>query len=522
MRAVRTIGGIPARLNRLARWQSGSMRILGAVETVLGLLLTAMAVATAASGGDASVFLIPAPFLLVPGILQYTLFAGGRDISVAVSILTVMTAWSIAFAAMAAPFLLHGCTWYDALFESVSGLTTTGFSVFADVESLPAALLFWRSLSQWVGGLAVVIVFMFLLPMLGIGGRALINNELSGAEAGNFAAKLREVAVNFIAIYLALSAIQMLLLAILGVPVFEAVCIGMSCISTGGMSVLNDSLASHTFAVQAVVVVFMFLGGTNFYLHYRFLYKRDYKAYIRCQELVWTVIWFAVATVLILLALASAGGGGLGDDLWSSLFAVVSFGTSTGFSAQDHSAWPAATLPVLMLLGLFGAMSGSTAGGIKIYRLVIVKEYIAYGLHRMIHPRAVRDVRLDGHSVGTDALIAALTVMLSFLAAAAVGTVLFMWTEPGTGLADAAGLCIASLGNVGAGIGVLGDGVPVADLSLPTKAVMAALMWIGRLEVTMFLLLFTRVFWSDVRRHAAASHRRPGRRTAAVIPGRRR
>ncbi len=497
---------------RLARWQSGPVRILGAIETVLGLVLLAMAAVTAAIGEDALIFLIPAPLLLVPGLLQYTFFSRGRDFPVSTGILTVVSGWLIAFAALALPFVLHGCPLHDSLFESVSGFTTTGFTVFAEVERLPDSLLLWRALSQWIGGLSVVLVFMFMLPMLGIGGRALINNELSGGETGRFAAKLRRVAVNFIIIYLAMTAVLMALLALLGIAPFEAVCLGMSCISTGGMSVTGQGLETHGIAVQAVVLVFMLLGGTNFYLHYRFIFRRDRRAYIRSQEFVWMAGWFAVAATLVLLALTVAGGcvaGGAADDAWNSLFTTVSVGTSTGFAVTDNAGWPAPALLVLMLLALFGAMSGSTAGGIKIHRLVIIKQYLSYALYRMVYPRAVREVRVEGHSVGTEALVSAMTVTLSFLVAAVLGTFLIMWTEPGAGIGDAAGLCVSALGNVGAGIGAYGNTLPVAGLAVPTKAVLTVLMWIGRLEITMVLLLFTRVFWSDVGRRARASHRRP-------------
>ncbi|UAL08300.1 MAG: TrkH family potassium uptake protein [Candidatus Methanogranum gryphiswaldense] len=489
------------RLNHMERWKNSTIKIMGAVEFTLGVMLLIPTIVALIYGEDASYFFILVPPLMIAGSLQYLLFSKDNKMSPSVSILMMTVAWFIAFFVIAVPFYIYGFAWYDAIFESVSGFTTTGFSIVPNVEELPKSMLFWRSFSQWVGGVSVVLVFMFILPMMGIGGRAFINNEFTGTDMENYSVRMRSVAMSFIYIYILFSLMEVILLMAAGVNLFESTCMMMSCLSTGGFMVKADSLASYSFTVQLIVVIFMFLGGTNFYLHYRTLYRRDYKAYVRSQEFVWTFLWFVIAIFLVLLAIIIDEGkisGNVDDNFWYATFTVVSFGTATGYTIYDYSVWPAAASCLLLFVGFIGAMSGSTTGGVKVYRMIILKSYISYGFYKMLHPHAIRDVKLDGRTVDSDALMSAIVITVSFLIVAAVGTTLIALAEPDIDMMECLGLCIPSLGNVGAGLGQFGPAGSLVNLSVFTKLVMAAVMWIGRLEVFMVLILFTRAFWGDI------------------------
>ncbi|MCL2510206.1 MAG: TrkH family potassium uptake protein, partial [Methanomassiliicoccaceae archaeon] len=211
-----------ARMRNLARWENNTIRLMGVIEIVLGISLLVPAVAALYYGEDTMVFLYPVPFLLILGTLQYFLFRRGKAIKPAGGLLMIFLAWWITFFVSSIPFYLSGFSYVDSLFESVSGFTTTGISVIAGAGT-PQSILFWAALTQWAGGIAIVLVFLFLIPMMSIGGRTFVNNELVGSETHNFSLKVRSIVGNFISIYILLSVVEAVLLMISGVGPFESV-----------------------------------------------------------------------------------------------------------------------------------------------------------------------------------------------------------------------------------------------------------------------------------------------------------
>ncbi len=502
------------RIKNMARWESNSMKMLGVIEIILGIMLLAPVVIAFIYGEDATVFIYPIPLLLISGTAQYVLFKSNDSMKPANGMFMMFVAWWIAFFVSAIPFYLYGFSFIDSLFEGVSGFTTTGSSIAGDLTELPYSILFWRSFTQWAGGIAVVMIFLFLIPMMGLGGRAFVNNELAGSQSYNFSMRIKNAAKNFLSIYVILSAVEVVLLLFSGVETFEAVAMTLSTISTGGFMVSGDSIASYSFLVQAIVLAFMFLGGTNFYLHYRAIHKREFSAYRKSQEFVWTVMWFILASLIIFVILiagttdlSAINAETAADTFWSSLFTVVSMGTTTGYTISDPSLWPHAAFMVLWMVMLFGSMSGSTSGGMKIYRLLILKSYITNGVYRMFHPRTVRDVRLDGHSVDNDTVVSSIVVIMMFLVALLVSSILLLLTEPGIAVAESVGLSLSAIGNVGVNTG----GIPFQDLSGLSKIILSFLMWAGRLEIVMVMLLFSRTFWLDLASGAGNSNRKVNR-----------
>jgi trk system potassium uptake protein TrkH len=482
------------RLRRLERWESNILKILGMVELALAAMLAAPAAVAAIYGEDALPYLLPLPPLIACGSAQCLFFRRVDNVVPASGVLVIVCGWLVAFAVSLVPFAMSGFSAVDSVFEAVSGFTTTGASVAPDIDALPRSLLFWRSLIQWAGGLAVVLLFVFIVPTMGLGGRAFLNNELSGSGDYNFSMRMNNAAKHFIAIYLLLSAAEAALLYACGLGVFDSATATFSTISTGGMSVRSEGAAGYPFPAQAVLLAFMFLGGTNFYLHYRALYKRDAMVYVKSREFAWTVAIFAVASAAVLGVLAGSEGlGGAGGDAWGVVFMVVSLGTSTGFSVADHAAWPAAASAMLLAVTMIGTMSGSTSGGVKVYRVLIVKSFIGNGIYRMIHPRTIREIKMDGYLVDRESALSAVIVLLLFAFTGAAVTLAMLVLEPGMTLMDSVSATGAALSTSGLGV----SDVDFASLSPASKMLLSFVMWAGRVELVMALCLFTRSFWND-------------------------
>ena len=493
-------------MRNLARWENNTIRLMGVIEIVLGISLLVPAVAALYYGEDTMVFLYPVPFLLILGTLQYFLFRRGKAIKPAGGLLMIFLAWWITFFVSSIPFYLSGFSYVDSLFESVSGFTTTGISVIAGAGT-PQSILFWAALTQWAGGIAIVLVFLFLIPMMSIGGRTFVNNELVGSETHNFSLKVRSIVGNFISIYILLSVVEAVLLMISGVGPFESVTMMFSTISTGGFMAVGNSMQDYPFAAEVIVLAFMFLGGTNFYLHYRFLIKRDTTAYRTSQEFIWTVIWFLLATVVLLaiIVISSDNISSIdpGNTVWNTLFMVVSMGTTTGYQVVDNPVWPMAAYIIFWMVMLFGSMSGSTSGGIKIYRLLIIASFISNGVYRMFHPRSVRNVRMDGYTVNEDAVVSVIIVIIMFIGILVFSAIFFLVSEPGLSMTGSLGLSMSAITNTGAVV----ETAAFPTLTVASKIFMTFLMWVGRLEVVIALLIFSRTFWSDLIMDARGSRR---------------
>jgi trk system potassium uptake protein TrkH len=485
------------RIDNLARWESSTVKVLGVIEIILGLALSASGIVALIYGEDPMVFFYPVPVLLVLGTLQYLFFNNNEKLRPANGMIMMFTAWWVAFFVSMIPFYLYGFSFVDSLFESISGFTTTSITVAGDA-AMPYSIIFWRTLIQWAGGIAVVLIFLFLIPLMGIGGKAFVNNEFAGSDTYNFSMRIKSAARTFISIYVLLSVVEIVLLMAGGLGLFDAVTMMFSTISTGGFLAGGESMADHSFVIQVIVLAFMLLGGTNFYLHYRAINKREFSAYGKSQEFIWTMMWFIIATVLIIAVVLIGADDISSIDIvttaWDTLFTVVSMGTTTGYVVADQSLWPLAAYVIMWMVMLFGSMSGSTSGGIKIYRLLILKSYISNGIYKMFHPRSVRDVKKDGHSVGDDAVVSAVLVVLMFFLAIFVSMIFLLASEPGLTIQDSIWVSISAISNVGIDMG----GIDHAELSSISKMFLAFMMWVGRLEVVLALLLFTKTFWSDV------------------------
>ncbi len=498
-------------LDRYSLWNSTPLRVVGGLMVTLALVLLFPALYAMSCNEDASIFLLPIPFLLVFGIVMCLIFGPSSNFRTVHGLILVGMVWVEMFIIAALPFLLGGMTPLDAFFESVSCITTTGITMVVDVNDWPESLMVWRSMCQWMGGIAVVIIFIYILPMFGMG-RMFFSNELEGSGSSQFSMKLRNAAKSFIIVYLSLTIVNFVLLILVQASFVDALCLALTTISTGGLLVSNTSLMNSGLWIQIITMVFMFIGGVNFYLHYKAIYGKKPRVYLENSELKFFALWLIVMSVVVYLIniwpLMDAGALDFEDSLEeykNSLFTVISFGTTSGFVAFDHSLYPENTMFALILIMLVGGSAGSTSGGIKFGRIRVLIRFFHNSLKNVLHPNAVYAVKIDGETIDDHRVISAVSVTLLYVLTTLIAIVVLL--ACGMSWIDSFGVAVGSITNTGAAFGNYGPTGTFAFLSAPVKLFLMLLMWIGRLEITLALVFLTPTFWRDVRFSLRASRK---------------
>lgn len=382
----------------------------------------------------------------------------------------------------------------DAVFESLSGFTTTGATILTDIEALPRSLLLWRALTHWLGGMGIIVLGLAILPMLGVGGMQLFRAEVPGPTADRLRPRIQDTAKLLWGVYVGLTAAQVVLLLLGGLDWFEAVCHAFATLATGGFSTRNASVGAYQSAyVDAVVTVFMFLAGVNFAIHHAVLTGRGRKA-LRSEELRFYAILTSAAILILTAANAGTAYDGLLENLRYSSFQAVSILTTTGFGTADYETWPFVCQVLLVLLMFVGGSAGSTGGGMKVSRVLLLLKHALVQVWSVIHPRGVRRVRLDGRPVPDAVLQGVLGFFALFLlvtGAASLGMAL-LGVDPVTAVASV----IACVSNIGPGLGTVGPAENYAHLPQAGKVLLSFCMLLGRLELFTVLALFFPSTWS--------------------------
>jgi trk system potassium uptake protein TrkH len=408
--------------------------------------------------------------------------------------LLVFFIWIIACLLGSLPFLFSGAMprLADAFFESASGFSTTGVSLCADVEALPRSLLLWRAMSHWLGGIGIVMLTVALFPLMGIGGFQLVKAETSGPEKEKITPKITATAKILCFLYLGLTALLAALLALGGMDWLDAVIHAFSTIATGGFSSRNGSIAAFSSPfIEWVCIVFMIVSGYNFALLYQLLRGRVRDVFRNSEGRAYLGLMGA-ASLAVALSLCSAG-----EDFPTAVrhgfFHCSSIMTSCGFTSADHNLWPPLAQGVLFLLMLVGGCSGSTAGGIKVVRWVVLFKQAMNEARRLLYPRGVFNIRLN-RKVGRKDVVYGVAgfIFLYFVTAAAA----FLLVA-GAGVApwDALNAALVCVGNVGLGLGNLTGGAVLASCPDYVKWGLSLVMIAGRLEIWTFFVLFTREYW---------------------------
>ena len=412
------------------------------------------------------------------------------------SFFTVTIAWLLFSFFGSIPFFISGSipSFTDAFFETISGFTTTGSSILTDVESMPHGLMFWRCMTQWLGGLGVVVFTLALLPLYGGDASQLFDAETTGLFHDKFRPRVVEVAKRIWGIYMAFTFVLILLFYIGPMDLYDSICHAMTTISTGGYSTKQNSIAhwGSTY-LEFVVIMFMIIGAINFSLYY-FLFKKNFKRVLHDEEIRWFFGIIIVATTVIMAGLIVTNQGfGHFESFRHSLFQVVSLVTTTGFSTQDYIPWGPFFWVILLLLMVICGCAGSTSGGLKVIRMVVLVKNALNEFGRLIHPRAIIPVRLNGHVLSIDIVQRLLAFAFLYLVIILFGVMALLFI--GMGFDEAIGAAITSLGNVGPGLGNYGPSGSFSELSDVAKWILSFLMLVGRLELFTVLILFTPGFW---------------------------
>ena len=380
----------------------------------------------------------------------------------------------------------------DAFFETMSGFTTTGATILDNIESMPHGILFWRSLTQWIGGLGIVCFTIVLLPGFGASSQMLYLSEATGVTHNKLYPQTRVMARYIFMVYILLTAVESALLMAGGMGLFDALCHSMTTTATGGFSTKQESIAYwHSPYMEYVVSIFMLLSAINFSL-YIVAFKSKWKKLREFVELKWFACSVGLLTLIISAVLFLNNGYSAEEAFRKSLFQVATCHTSCGFATDDYNLWPPFTWMLLIFAMLSGGCTGSTSGGVKNLRLIIIANCIRNQFRQILHPRAVLPVRVGG-LFDNKLLTTVLVFFAAYLSVAFIGWTLLM--AFGVGFTEAMSTVISSMGNVGPGLGSFGPAFSWAALPDAAKWILSSLMLIGRLEIFGFLLIFYRSTW---------------------------
>jgi trk system potassium uptake protein len=462
------------------------------------LMLVSAAVSFIYQEHAASSFVYSALITLVTGIIVFTPFANEERIYGNKEGYIIVTGiWLIFSLFGTLPFILSGSikNFGDAFFESMSGFTTTGATILTDIESLPHGILFWRSLTQWIGGIGIIFISLSVFPVLKSINIQLSATEFSGQPTDKIHPRIKDAAKRLITIYFLITMAEAILLAIGGMPFFDAVCHSFSTLSTGGFSTRNSGVAAFaTPYIKIVLTLFMFIAGTNMTLVY-FGLKGNFKKIIGNNEFVFYSVICVVFILIGSFVLYYDAGFASGEALINGAFHVVSIITTTGFYTQNYNLWGNIMIIILFILMFTGGTAGSTSGGIKIVRLLLITKNNRQELKRLIHPNAFIPVRCNKHIVSQSTIYNLLVFITLYFIFLCFGT--FVISIMGYDIITSFSTSASMLGNIGPGLGTFGPFTNYSDVPVAGKFFLSGLMLLGRLELLSVIILFTRNFYKQ-------------------------
>jgi len=408
------------------------------------------------------------------------------------ALFSVVFGWLIMILAGILPYIFSGTIphFINAVFESTSGFTTTGSSILTNIEALPKSVLFWRSLTHWVGGIGIISLVIIILPSLDVGGYRIFALESSLQE--KIRPRIKTIGRSLLTIYLLLTFSQVILMMLGGMNLYESLCHAFGTVATGGFSPKNTSIAGYSPYIQYVVTIFMFLAGVNFLVHFQLLMGNFKKAFSN-EELRFYFKVVVIAGLFIMAILLIKTNKPIEEAFRSSFFYVVSIVTCTGFATEDYLLWPTAAWMAIFLLLFAGGCTGSTAGGIKMARHLLVLKNIKSILYKTVHRNGIYPVKLNGFVVSEESNRSIISFVLLYLVVFVVMT--FLLILDGLDVPGAASSIATALAGIGPGIGSVGPVGNFAHLRDFSKVVMSLAMFIGRLEFLTFFALFTPAFW---------------------------
>ena len=473
------------------------LNILGFLYVFLALtMVLPLSVSFFYGDGCSTAFLYAMLVTTVSGAILYWAFpAQKKELSHRDGFAIVTLGWATIALFGSLPFLFSGSitSFTNAYFETMSGFTTTGATICQSIEQLPQSILFWRSFIQWLGGMGIILFSIAILPLLGVGGMELYKAEVPGPTPDKIKPRIAETARTLWKVYLLISLVQVVLLLAGGMNLFDALCHTFTTLATGGFSTKNISIEYYNSPYfETVFTVFMLLAGINFSLHYRLLLG-NLKGFWKNSELHFFLSVFLVATLMITINLRLT----IFPDLFSSLrhasFQTASILTTTGYSSHNFGVWPALSQFLLLLLMFVGGCTGSTGGGIKCFRIMLLFKQGYRELYRMIHPHAVIPVKLAGKSVPPKIIEGVWGFFFLYILLFALSSLIM--TLLGIDLISAISSVAACIGNIGPGLGTVGPAENYNHLPALGKWLLSLCMLVGRLEIYTVIVLFIPEFW---------------------------
>lgn len=449
-------------------------------------------------------FLVPILAALIPGIVIRKfngLDFAENNLKLRYSYLIVSSSWIIASTIGALPYIISGSipNVIEAVFETASGFTTTGSTILTEIESLPRSILFWRSLTQWLGGMGIMVLFVALLPNFGIKAQNIAGAETPGPTMTKVASRFSETAKLLYIAYLILTGVLVILLLLGGMSLYDAVCHALTTLATGGFSTYNDGIAHFGSAyIDWILTLFMLIAGTNFNLFF-FAVHGDIRKMFDDDEIRFYLKSVFIAIVLIVTTLMLKGNyTDFFKALTDSAFQVATVISTTGYATANYIEWPAFAQMVLVVLMFTGASSSSTAGGIKEIRILIFFRMIRYEIKRMLHSNIVDDIRYNGKKMMPETLTYIVTFLTTYIITILAGTLIVSLTGDGNLLSNFSAV-LTCISNVGPGLDLVGPICNFHFYSGISKVVLTFTMLAGRLELSTFLIIFTRHFWNPDR-----------------------
>lgn len=408
--------------------------------------------------------------------------------------LSVTLSWFTIALFGALPYIISGSITHftDALFESVSGFTTTGSSILTDIEALPMSILFWRSLTHWIGGIGIIVLFIIIMPSFHMGTYQLFTLESSLNE--KIMPKMRSVGVRLLIIYIGLTILEVFLLSFGGMNLFESTCHAFGTVATGGFSTRNSSIAGFSPYIQYVIMIFMLLAGTNFLMHY-YLVRRNFQKIQQNSELKFYFLLVFIIGLFTTMILHYQSGRPFGTAFREGFFQVISIITCTGFITSDYLDWPSLGWIIILLAMFLGGSTGSTAGGIKMVRHLVLFKNIGRLFRQLAKPNAILSIKLNKKAVSEEHNLSILSYISLYFLIFIAG--FFLLTLTGLDYRSSAGSVATCMAGIGPGLGSVGPTGNFAHLTDAAKIILIFLMLLGRLEIYTLIMLFTKEYWKQ-------------------------
>ena len=471
--------------------------ILGILLIIEGVfMLTSFPFSLVQQNNDWLAIIIASGITLGTGFLLWFSFRkSGKSVGKKEGYVIVSLGWVLFSLFGSLPFIISGAipSFTDAFFETISGFTTTGASILNNIEGLSNGLLYWRSLTQWLGGMGIIVLSLVILPLLGFGGMQLFIAEVPGPTPDKLHPRVKETAKRLWGVYCLFTGLEILLLWIGEMNFFDALCHSFTTMATGGYSTKQLSIAAYPSAyTQYVISLFMIIAGVNFTLSYFALHLK-FKQIWRNEEFRWFIGIILFFTLAVTIVLMLTGNSNVEKTFRDSLFQVSSIITTTGFATADYLQWVTPAWVLIFIVMFFGGSAGSTGGGIKIIRVVLVLKNGLLELKKLLHPNAIIPVRIDKMAVKPEILSNVLAFLSVYILVIVISIVVI--TFVGYDFETSIGGVVATLGNIGPGIGGVGPAFNFAFFNAFAKWLFSFLMLIGRLELFTVLVLFTPAFW---------------------------